>query len=79
MLSVGVATFSYQQRKTDANGKRKPFFFFTPGQLYSRNCNLGTTFTVFIPLRLTFLVKLICQCVITRMTSGRVFFSSVNL
>ena len=31
MLSVGVATFSYQQRKTDANGKRKPFFFFHAG------------------------------------------------
>ena len=27
MLSVGVAIFSYQQRKTDANGKQKPFFF----------------------------------------------------
>ena len=34
MLSVGVATFPYRQRKTDANGKRKPFFLrrvsFTP-------------------------------------------------
>ena len=35
MLSVGVAIFSYQQRKTDANGKQKPVFFprrvsFTP-------------------------------------------------
>ena len=27
MLLVGVATFSYRQRKTDANGKRKPVFF----------------------------------------------------
>ena len=34
MLSVGVAIFSYRQRKPDANGKRKPFFLrrvgFTP-------------------------------------------------
>ena len=34
MLSVGVAIFSYRQRKLDVNGKRKPFFLrrvsFTP-------------------------------------------------
>ena len=35
MLLVGVAIFSYRQRKTDANSKRKPIFFsrrvsFTP-------------------------------------------------
>ena len=29
MLAVGVAIFSYRQRKSDANGKQKPGFFFS--------------------------------------------------
>ena len=33
MLSVGVATFSYRQRKTDANSKRKPVFFYAGSAL----------------------------------------------
>ena len=51
MLSVGVAIFSFRQRKTDTNGKRKPVFFYTESALLLK---LQSRNYFFIPLSLTF-------------------------